>query len=774
MSRIRVPVAAPMETREIAQSGTYFTDSMLINCYIETKEDGRKFVVKRPGYSVQTTYNGGGASRGQGTVYYNSSIYAIGSNIIYRVTGSGSNAIADGTAWTASTSATWAGRTFHQTIVFNGQILIMGGVVAGLGSVVGNDVWASSDSVNWTQLSAAAAWPARKAFGAVVVGNTLYVMGGTNFGGGSTVYNDVWSTTDGVNWSQVVATAAWSGRWGHQVLPFNQGMILMGGRDSTGAFLNDVWYSPDGATWTQLVVNASWSARYLFGAVVFNGKLWVIGGHDGSGSLTTVYSSPDGVTWLNTGNLPSARESPLVTVYSGKIWIIGGKSGASTFSQVYSTSDGTTFATPSAAYGGGATLAGGAIVWKTPASVSSANAPTIWLIGGDAVTGAQVYRATLNTSMASSFSPATSASTIEQWQIATQNAGQYLVFKNTADAWVLYAGTLQKISSTNYPASTVWGLVNLDDTMYVMDQNGVIYGSNLSDPFTWSANNYITADYESDLGIGIAKYGQMLVAFKSTSMQFFYDAGRFPGSPLLGIPSANTRIGCVWAPSIVNANGTLFWVARTEEAGRYVAFLNGTTPTRVSTPDVERILTSWIPQGFDAAFALRMNGHDFYVLNLQSLSLTLVYDMQEKRWHMWKTAGLAFQGRNYVTDGQNNYVQDATVGNLYVLSSVVYQDNGIDISVSTTGLEVDGGTNVRKFCGGLTVIGDRLAASSPNNAVVLWSDDDGQTYSSGYTVDLTQERPKVPRVGSFHRRRFKVTHASNNPMRLEALELEIV
>lgn len=385
-----------------------------------------------------------------------------------------------------------------------------------------------------------------------------------------------------------------------------------------------------------------------------------------------------------------------------------------------------------------------------------------------------IYRANLNVSLPASFSPATAASSSEQWQSTTQNLGQYLIWKNSKDAWVFYGGQLQKITNTNYPVTTVPGVVNLDDTVYVMDADGVIYGSNLSDPFTWSALNFITADYQADTGVAIAKYGQNVVALKSKSLQFFYDAGRYPGSPLLPIVSSNRRVGCVHAGTVVATNDNVVWVACTEEKGRYVAMLNGMEPVSISTPDIERILDSWVPVNGATATAVRTNGHDFYVLNLQSFNLSLIFDFHEKQWHVWQSSSLGrFPASNYVTDGLQDFLQDLSVGVLYLFDPTAYQDNGAAITCSSNGVMVDNGTNVRKFCGSLTVIGDRRANTSPNNATVSWSDDDGQTYSAGYTVDLTKPRPKVPRVGSFRRRRFKITHASNNPMRLEAFELEI-
>jgi len=178
----------------------------------------------------------------------------------------------------------------------------------------------------------------------------------------------------------------------------------------------------------------------------------------------------------------------------------------------------------------------------------------------------------------------------------------------------LSAGQLQKITSLNYPTSTVPGIVNLDDTVYVMGPDGTIYGTNLSDPFTWSANNYIVADYQADRGVCIARNGQNVIAFKSTSMQFFYDAGRYPGSPLLPIVSANQMVGCVAAGSVVNMDNTIVFMATTGAADRYIAMLNGTTPVKISTPAIDRILYSWTPGSDCYAQNIKTNGHDFEVM----------------------------------------------------------------------------------------------------------------------------------------------------------------
>lgn len=769
---IRIPLAVSLETRgPNAISGGFATDSYLLNCYVETEGDGRKMVVKRAGSISAYLYNSGLATNGQGTVFYKGGLYAMGSNVLYNLTGSG-NASASGAAWTSSTAAPWTARDKFGVVVFNGQVFVIGGAGGG-GFNFFNDVWASTDCVNWTQVVSAAPWTKRHSMGLVVLGDTLYLVGGS----GSSQYNDVWSTADGVNWTQVVSSAPWEGRLGVMVVGFNQGIVVMGGQGTV--YRNDVWFSPDGSTWTQLVVNAGWSGRAFATALVFNNKLWVFGGVNSTPTVVQdAWSSSDGINWTNTGNMPAARDLMAGCVYANKIYLIAGSDGTATVqSTVWSTTDGITFTVVTAAYGGSAVSGCRVIAFRTPSSVSSLNALTMWMLGGFYAAGytQNVFRATLNQALFASISPATSATSTEQWQFVTQNAGDYLVMKNTKDAWVFSQGILQKITSTNYPQSTVSGIVNLDDTIYVMDVNGVIYGSNLSDPFTWSSLNFITADYESDSAVCLVKYQNYVVALKKSTMQLFYDAGRFPGSPLLPAINYNARVGCVSADTVVGLNNTVIWVARTDEYGPYVAAMDGGVAKKISTDSVDRLLAGWQPvSGSDFATSARISGHYFYYLSLGSLNLTLVYDFNEKQWHIAQSGTSSiYDVCNYVTDGQFDYMQSTRTGNIWQIAPVIYDDHGTVItSVIQTG-KLDGGNNTRKHTGSLTVIGDRRAAVPPNSATLQWSDDDAQTYNTGQVVDLASARPKVARTGSFYRRQYKLTHSSRNPFRLEALEQEV-
>jgi len=64
--------------------------------------------------------------------------------------------------------------------------------------------------------------------------------------------------------------------------------ILGGRNDST--FFSDVWSSENGIDWTQETSSAPWGPRGSHGAVVFNNKIFVIGGWDFDTQYTDVWS----------------------------------------------------------------------------------------------------------------------------------------------------------------------------------------------------------------------------------------------------------------------------------------------------------------------------------------------------------------------------------------------------------------------------------------------------------------------------------------------------
>lgn len=184
----------------------------------------------------------------------------------------------DGLNWTAATlSAPWTPRCCHSVVAFDNKMWVMGGSNNHGTPTDKNDVWYSSDGVNWT-LATASAWSyGRQAHTSIVFNGKIWVLGGYRVSG--VHLNDVWSSSDGTHWTLVTSSAAWGPRASHTTVLLGCNMYVLGGQFDR----NDVWTSSDGLNWTQVDPSADWAGRDAHASVIFHNKLWVMGGFRAGG-----------------------------------------------------------------------------------------------------------------------------------------------------------------------------------------------------------------------------------------------------------------------------------------------------------------------------------------------------------------------------------------------------------------------------------------------------------------------------------------------------------
>jgi len=192
--------------------------------------------------------------------------------------------------------------------------------------------------------------------------------------------------------------------------------------------------------------------------------------------------------------------------------------------------------------------------------------------------------------------------------------------------------TVTAISS--YPDKTVKGVVYLDGTYYVMTPSGSIHGSNINDPTAWDSLNVIQSQSEPDTAVCLARQLNLVVSFGAYSTEFFYNAANATGSPLLPYTSAFLEVGCASANSVINAENSIIFMSVGRQKGREIAILEGTAPRVISTPYVNRLLNADNLQNVSSYF-IKVQGHGFYILNLPSSDLTLVYDTVSSQWASW-------------------------------------------------------------------------------------------------------------------------------------------
>ena len=127
-----------------------------------------------------------------------------------------------------------------------------------------NDIYSSSDGTNWTLVTNSAAWPAKERFRSGVLFNEMGIYGN---GPG------VWGSPDGTNWSQLTNGVLGS-RDGHGMAVHNDRIYVISGTNLS----SDVWESPDGRNWIPVNSSGPFASRQGIQAEVFNGNLWLVGG----------------------------------------------------------------------------------------------------------------------------------------------------------------------------------------------------------------------------------------------------------------------------------------------------------------------------------------------------------------------------------------------------------------------------------------------------------------------------------------------------------------
>jgi len=215
------------------------------------------------------------------------------------------------------------------------------------------------------------------------------------------------------------------------------------------------------------------------------------------------------------------------------------------------------------------------------------------------------------------------------------------VFKSTKDAFYYNGTTVTKITDADYPATTVRGIAYLDGTYYVMTPDAKIYGSDLNSPTSWTALNFLVAQMEPDGGVYLGRILNYIVAFGTYTTEFFYDAGNpAPGSPLSPYTSGMLNIGCAVAESVVQTNNQLFFMGVTRQKGRSIYVLTGTAPQIISSPSIDRILNADDLAAI-SAFCIKIAGHNFYVITLGTLGITLACDLITGDWKEWTSLTVA-------------------------------------------------------------------------------------------------------------------------------------
>ncbi len=232
---------------------------------------------------------------------------------------------ANGKDWNLiNNNAPWYKRTGQQCLVYSNKVWLMGGD-CGVDDITSatentNDVWSSSDGYNWSIVTEAAPWKQRNSFSAVVFDEKMWVIGGENYSyeTGYKRFTDVWSSTNGLDWTLVTDNAQWGERSSSKVVVYEDKMWLLGGYKYSGGpiWLNDIWTSTDGSNWVQETDSAPWMGRAGHSCIVKNDAIWLMGGYNNGnyGNGVWIYGAKSNIKIKGNGiNITNGDSTPEIT-----------------------------------------------------------------------------------------------------------------------------------------------------------------------------------------------------------------------------------------------------------------------------------------------------------------------------------------------------------------------------------------------------------------------------------------------------------------------------
>ncbi|GGG19590.1 hypothetical protein GCM10011344_20360 [Dokdonia pacifica] len=230
---------------------------------------------------------------------------------------------ANGIAWESDASF-GSERRGHSVTEFNGDLFLIGGADNDDNEL--EEVWISNDGFFWTLGSDLLPFGAVSFHSTVVLDDQLYLITDDYEDDDGTQMMAVYRSNDGFNWD-LIATDVFPIRTAAETVVFNNSIYLIGGTNDSN-FLNDIWTSEDGISWSQVTPSGSFTDPIVFHTLnTYENALWLIGGWSNINQYNNhIWYSQDGINWINyDGEIPfDGLYAHETLVYEDELWIFGG------------------------------------------------------------------------------------------------------------------------------------------------------------------------------------------------------------------------------------------------------------------------------------------------------------------------------------------------------------------------------------------------------------------------------------------------------------------
>ena len=334
-----------------------------------------------------------------------------------------------------------------------------------------------------------------------------------------------------------------------------------------------------------------------------------------------------------------------------------------------------------------------------------------------------------------------------------------------------YVTTVNAGVDANFPVSNLGPVLFMDGFIIQAQSNGRIWNSVVNASSSTFPTGFLTADTHGGELEAIYMQKDQIVGLTKNRTEFFFNNGNPTGSPFLRIDQNTIYVGCASKNSLAWFGEVGCFVGENSEGGRAVYRLGSLKLGDISTPQINRFL---IAEGLSisscTAWMVPINGQVLYCLNLQAANKSFVYGVETGLWSEWRDTGtsrfncVAAAYRDGIT-----YLQDASSGQIYTVSSNYYTDKVSTYSVYIQTNKSSFGTSKRKVETACSLIGDQTTGTVD----VFVSDDDFKTSTYAGVIDMSLERKRVTRLGSFYERSHLFEYRGSSSFRVQAYAPDI-
>lgn len=432
------------------------------------------------------------------------------------------------------------------------------------------------------------------------------------------------------------------------------------------------------------------------------------------------------------------------------------------------------------------------------------------------VNDASIYATTQNSAAVGTMTTGTEAVTIVE-TLGTP----YLVFLDAENDEGWYMTTAESLTqiTTNFPTTLCHGGTTLDGYLFVMDEDGVIYNSDVN-TVTFGATSFLTAERANDKGVYLGQHHDHVVAFSTRSIEFLYDNNNETGSPLNRRQDISYNVGGVSGLAFWENGDTTYFIG-SQPSGQMAVYEMKNFQLNPISPDS---LNSYITQSItQESLKFRLSGmqfmgHDFLVMTVYTLTgaapgeivpkVSFSYDSFTKRWEFITTVVnshtlfpvMAFTKRT----GGHNATVAARTGEGIFYNGDIFNINDrlipIDTLLGSDGVYADGVYEPDVYVGSVVSAGENIpitmrtglldfgfsgyktqkavnadmeSTSATQTLTIKKSNEVTNSFDSGKTIDTSKARKEKRMGGRFIRRNYQAEYSGDEQIFITALDVEL-